>query len=146
MPGCWAAPLCWQRAGAACIADGDGRGSAGVSIPGKPAFANDINFLCVHKDIRYLQSIMYEVREDSQANIPLLVKPALPVIRLSAMVRFDSCWKTEVLPEVLPHVAGNVPVKLRPCRYSVDNFGKDPWMGHDAGNVPVTGQSIYLAL
>ncbi len=84
---------------------------------------------------------MHEVHEDSQALIPIVVK-ALPVMRLSAMVRFESWRKPEVLPEMLPHAAGNVPVKLRPCRYSVDSFGKDPAVAQDAGNVPVTGQSI----
>ncbi len=116
-----------------------GGGSADVSTPGKPAFAEHIKLLRMRKDTSYLESSMHDVREDSQAHIPLLVKAALPVMRLSAMVRFESCWK----PEVLPHAAGNVPVKLRPCRYSVDSIGKDSSVAHDAGNVPVAGQSMY---
>jgi len=93
--------------------------------------------LRMRKDTCCLESVMHEVRI-SQAHIPLLVKAALPVMRRSAMVRFESCWK----PEVLPHAAGNEPVKLRPCRYSVDSIGKDPSVAHEAGNVPVTGQSM----
>ncbi len=114
---------------------------AGVSISGKPSFTNNFMLLRLRKETRYLQSIMHDVREDSQALIEILVK-ALPVMRLSAMVRFESWRKPEILPEVLPHAAGNVPVKLRPCRYSVDSFGKDPSVAHDAGTVPVTGQSL----
>ena len=114
---------------------------AGVSISGKPSFTNNFMLLRLRKDASYLQSILHDVREDSQALIPILVK-ALPVMRLSAMVRSESWRKPEVLPKVLPHTAGNVPVKLRLCRYSVDSFAKDPSVAHDAGTVPVTGQSI----